>query len=67
MYDRYNRNITYLRVSVTDRCNLRCIYCMPEEGIQLLNKEDILSFEEIAEVVKTVFRSWHKKGKAHRG
>jgi GTP 3',8-cyclase len=52
MLDRFNRNITYLRVSVTDRCNLRCIYCMPEEGIQLLNRDDILSFEEIAEVVK---------------
>jgi GTP 3',8-cyclase len=61
MYDRYNRNITYLRVSVTDRCNLRCIYCMPREGIQLLNKEDILSFEEIAEVVKTGVRLGIKK------
>jgi GTP 3',8-cyclase len=52
MFDRYNRNITYLRVSVTDRCNLRCIYCMPESGIDLLGKDEILSFEEIAEVVK---------------
>ena len=52
MFDRYNREITYLRVSVTDRCNLRCIYCMPEEGIQLLGHKDILSFEMITEVVK---------------
>ena len=52
MLDRYNRNITYLRVSVTDRCNLRCIYCMPEGGIDLLKREEILSMEEIAEVVK---------------
>lgn len=52
MLDRYNRNITYLRISVTDRCNLRCVYCMPEGGVQLLNKEEILSLEEIAEVVK---------------
>lgn len=61
MYDRYNRNITYLRVSVTDRCNLRCIYCMPQEGIQLLNKEEILSFEEIADVVRTGVRLGIKK------
>jgi len=47
MYDRYNRNIHYLRISVTDRCNLRCKYCMPEKGIKLLRHGDILSFEEI--------------------
>lgn len=48
MHDRYDRNINYLRISVTDRCNLRCIYCMPERGIKLLAHENILSFEEIA-------------------
>lgn len=53
MYDRYKRNINYLRVSVTDRCNLRCTYCMPEEGIRLLDPKDILSFEEIVNVVST--------------
>lgn len=47
MYDRYRRNIHYLRISVTDRCNLRCRYCMPEKGIKLLRHEDILSYEEI--------------------
>lgn len=47
MLDRYNRNITYLRISVTDRCNLRCLYCMPEGGIKLLSHKDILSFDEI--------------------
>ena len=52
MLDRFNRSINYLRISVTDRCNLRCTYCMPEEGIRLLRHEDILSFETIAEVVK---------------
>ena len=35
MYDRYKRKINYLRISVTDRCNLRCRYCMPEEGVKL--------------------------------
>ena len=52
MLDRYNRNITYLRISVTDRCNLRCVYCMPESGVQLFHKDEILSLEEIVEVVK---------------
>jgi GTP 3',8-cyclase len=52
MYDRFNRIINYLRVSVTDRCNLRCVYCMPQEGIRLMDHTDILSFEEIVEVVK---------------
>ena len=52
MYDRYNRHINYLRISVTDRCNLRCRYCMPEEGVTLMDHRDILSFEEITEVVK---------------
>lgn len=47
MYDRFKRNINYLRISVTDRCNLRCTYCMPAEGIQLMKHDEILSFEEI--------------------
>lgn len=52
MFDRFNRRINYLRVSVTDRCNLRCIYCMPEEGVPLLRHDDILRFEEIIDAVK---------------
>jgi GTP 3',8-cyclase len=51
MIDPHGRDISYLRVSVTDRCNLRCRYCMPESGVRLLRHEEILSFEEIAEVV----------------
>lgn len=47
MLDRFDRNINYLRISVTDRCNLRCMYCMPEEGIKLLKHSDILTFDEI--------------------
>jgi len=46
-YDSFQRPIDYLRISVTDRCNLRCIYCMPAEGIRLMSHEDILSYEEI--------------------
>src|SRR5947209_4401871 len=44
--------VKVLRISVTDRCNFRCVYCMPEEGVRWLPKSDILSFEEIADVVR---------------
>ena len=47
MFDRFNRNVNYLRISVTDRCNLRCRYCMPEAGIKLMSHKEILSYEEI--------------------
>jgi cyclic pyranopterin phosphate synthase len=53
MFDRFNRRLNYLRISVTDRCNLRCTYCMPEEGIKLFRHEEILSFSEIAGFTKT--------------
>ncbi|GAQ94288.1 cyclic pyranopterin phosphate synthase [Thermodesulfovibrio aggregans] len=53
MKDSFNRKIDYLRISVTDRCNLRCIYCMPEEGIKnLLPHDEILSYEEILQIIK---------------
>ena len=50
--DQFGRSIEYLRISITDRCNFRCVYCMPREGLQWLPKADILSYEEIAEVVR---------------
>ncbi len=52
MKDQYGREITYLRVSITDRCNLRCRYCMPEDGVCKLLRSDILSYEEIVEIVE---------------
>jgi cyclic pyranopterin phosphate synthase len=52
MFDKFNREINYLRISVTDRCNLRCIYCMPEEGMQLKKHREILRYEEIEQVVR---------------
>jgi len=52
MYDNHNRKINYLRVSITDRCNLRCVYCMPKEGVSLLGHKDILSYEELLRIVK---------------
>ena len=50
--DQFNRPITYLRISVTDRCNLRCVYCMPEAGLPWIAKPDILSFAEIEAIVR---------------
>ena len=49
--DSFGRGLDYLRVSVTDRCNLRCFYCMPQEGVEWKPHDDILSFEEIIRVV----------------
>ena len=50
MRDQFGRNIDYMRISVTDRCNLRCIYCMPEEGIPCVSHSDILTFDEIRRI-----------------
>lgn len=52
MIDKHSRRISYLRVSVTDLCNLRCVYCMPSQGIKLHERNTILSFEEILKIVK---------------
>jgi cyclic pyranopterin phosphate synthase len=49
--DQFGRSIEYLRISVTDRCNFRCLYCMPAEGLEWLPKQEILSYEEIAAIV----------------
>ncbi|MGC2243953.1 MAG: GTP 3',8-cyclase MoaA [Candidatus Aquilonibacter sp.] len=54
--DAFNRPITYLRVSVTDKCNLRCVYCMPESGLPWLAREDLLSYEEIVAIVRAAAR-----------
>lgn len=61
MRDAFGREITYLRISVTDRCNLRCFYCMPEEGIRLLSHDDILGFEEIDAISRAAVRLGVKK------
>src|SRR5207247_9942363 len=54
--DSWGREIKSLRVSVTDKCNFRCTYCMPAEGLQWLGRDEILSFEEIERLVDVVAR-----------
>ena len=51
LFDNHHRPINYLRLAVTDRCNLRCFYCMPEEGIKYLPKKELLTFEEIERLI----------------
>ena len=54
MLDSFGRRIEYLRISVTDKCNLRCVYCMPEDGLPWLKHDQILRYEEIAEIVRVM-------------
>ncbi|KQX45442.1 MULTISPECIES: GTP 3',8-cyclase MoaA [unclassified Paenibacillus] len=54
LMDRFGRMHDYLRISVTDRCNLRCVYCMPEDGMEFEPDEKLLTFEEITEVVRVL-------------
>ena len=61
MKDKFGRDITYLRISVTDLCNLRCKYCMPESGVESLCHSDILTLEEIVEIVKVAAKNGIKK------
>ncbi len=53
--DRLGRRIDYMRISITDRCNLRCVYCMPEDGVRLSPKDELLSFEEIWRVAAAAY------------
>lgn len=61
MKDTEGRKIDYMRISLTDRCNLRCQYCMPAEGIPLINRKEILSYEEIIRIVKSAAQIGVKK------
>lgn len=54
MIDQFGRTIQYLRVSITDKCNLRCVYCMPVEGLPWLQREQLLTYEEIEQIVRTM-------------
>jgi cyclic pyranopterin phosphate synthase len=57
MIDSYNRKIDYMRISVTDRCNLRCVYCMPEEGVENVTHNEILRYEEILKIVRIAVKN----------
>lgn len=59
--DSFGRKIDYLRLSVTDRCNMRCVYCMPVEGVRLLKHEDILSYEELLLIAEAAVANGIKK------
>ncbi|MCL4151789.1 UNVERIFIED_CONTAM: hypothetical protein GTU68_024549, partial [Idotea baltica] len=61
LIDNHGRPITYLRLAVTDRCNLRCFYCMPEEGITFLPKPHLLTFEEMLRMVRMMAELGIKK------
>ncbi len=61
MHDSFDRKIDYLRISVTDRCNLRCRYCMPEEGVPALRHRDILSYEELLRVARVAVAAGVRK------
>ncbi len=52
LIDGYERKIDYLRLSITDRCNLRCTYCMPESGVESLDREQLLTYEELIRIIK---------------
>lgn len=67
MIDKLNRNIEYMRISVTDKCNLRCAYCMPEEGIPNIPHEEILSYDEILRICKSIAQLGIKKIKITGG
>ena len=54
IFDNHGRIINYVRLAVTDRCNLRCFYCMPEEGIKYVDKSDLLTFEEMERIMKVL-------------
>ena len=66
MFDRFDRPITYLRISVTDKCNLRCRYCMPPEGVAPRRHEDLISFEQMTEVARAAVRLGVHKDQAYR-
>lgn len=61
LIDPYNRSITYMRVSITDRCNLRCVYCMPEEGLDWTPTKEILTYDELVRIIGVAAKRGLKK------
>ena len=67
MKDRFGREIDYLRISITDRCNLRCVYCMPESGIVQIPHKEILTYDEITRICRCMTALGIKKIKLTGG
>ena len=67
MRDQWNREIDYLRISITDRCNLRCRYCMPEEGVTWFEHSQILTYEEIIRLCRIFYELGIRKVKVTGG
>src|SRR4030042_2895680 len=67
LVDPFQRTIAYLRISLTDRCNLRCVYCMPEAGIKFVPREQILTLEEIARIVRIAAGMGLRRGRLTGG
>ena len=67
MTDNFGRNIDYIRISITDRCNLRCVYCMPEEGVESVAHNDILKFDEILRICRVLAKNGLKSVKITGG
>lgn len=67
MTDKFGREIDYIRISVTDRCNLRCVYCMPEEGVESIPHDKILRFQEILRICRVLAESGVHKVKITGG
>ena len=65
LYDNHGRVINYLRLAVTDRCNLRCFYCMPENGIKFVEKSALLSYEEMARLISVLAKLGIEKITSH--
>ena len=61
LYDNHGRKINYLRLAVTDRCNLRCFYCMPEKGIKYVPKNELMSYEEMEKIIRVLSKNGHRK------
>ena len=59
LLDRFGRKHNNLRISVTDRCNIRCFYCMPAENVQFMDKTELLTFEELERFVRVAVLSLH--------
>jgi len=61
LVDAYQREITYMRVSITDRCNLRCVYCMPEEGLEWTPTDELLTYDELLRIITVAARRGLRK------